>query len=397
MKVSLAAIFIALISFIGQLNGFQSTNSHLASRIDNIHPQNKNRVTLLYQSNQFDISKPVFDVLSLRTIRGDAIILYDAANQSEPIRILLYGIYCLILLAAPSLAEALDYDPLGVPVTIATIAASIWFGGLFLRECKRRSNQLNRIEKELNTEMLPIRLPANALSDRRFSKPVVLKQLSVAQLTPPRIIALCGTTEKLQEALKGLRIQGKRLQQASVYVVCIPLEESSSFNPYEWILEQQQSPRTIPWLADSYNDKVWRAYFNDLAADNASSPKPSFLWFGLNSNGRSIGSGVDEIPIWLQLLGRHFRPTMDDFELMEATSNADSTDDGATLSAAVKDFYAALTTGNQDAMKSTFSQSVSSQVTEVRSQSLARFWLNRLLTHTTNSCFCTRLGTGCGW
>jgi hypothetical protein len=367
MKVSLAAIFIALISFIGQLNGFQSTNSHLASRIDNIHPQNKKRVTLLYQSNQFDISKPVFDVLSLRTIRGDALILYDAANQSEPIRILLDGILCLLLLATPSLAEALDYDPLGVPVTIATVAGSIWFARLFLKECKSRSNQLNRIEKELNTEILPIRLPANALSDRRFSKPVVLKSLSAGQLIPPRILALCGTTEKLQEALKGLRIQGKRLQQASVYVVCIPLEESSSFKPYEWILEQQQSPQTIPWLADSYDDKVWRAYFNDLAPDNAeASSKPSFLWFGLNSSGRSIGSGVDEIPMWLQLLGRHFRPTMDDFELMEATSNADSTENGATLSAAVKDFYAALTTGNQDAMKSVFSQSVSSQVTEVR-------------------------------
>lgn len=369
MRVSLAAVIVAFVSLIGPLNGLQPTNSHLHTaagrQVANKSQDGSRKRVALNQSNQFDVSKPVFDLLAFRTIRGDAIIRYDAMNQSEPIRILLYAIYSLVLLASPSLADALDFDALGLPATIATTVGSVWFGGLFVRECKRRSNQLNRIEKELNTEMLPIRLPANALSDRRYTKPMVLKQLAASQSIPPRIIALCGTKDELMKALKGLQIYGKRLQQASVYVVCVPLEQSTSFDAYEWMLEQQQSLEAVSWLADSYNDKVWRAYFNELAADYDASSKPSFLWFGLNSNGRSIGSGVDEIPMWLQLFGQHFRPTMDDFELMEATSTADSTEEGATLAAAAKGFYAALTTGDQDAMNSAFSESVSDQVSEV--------------------------------
>jgi hypothetical protein len=258
----------------------------------------------------------------------------------------------------------LDFDPLTLPGRVATVAVSLLFGGLFVRECKKRSNQLNRIEKELNAEGLPIRLPANALSDQRYTKPMVLKQLRSSKSIPPRILALYGEDEKLKDALKGLWALGKRLQQASVYVVCIPTA-SSSFQAYEWVLEQRNSmDKTIPWLADSYDDKVWRSYFKELTpADTAN---PAFLWFGLNSNGRSIGSGANEVPMWLQLLGQHFRPTMDDFELMDAPTTSSSEGGEAALSRSVKHFYAALTTGNKEAMDGALSKTESSQVSEVR-------------------------------
>jgi hypothetical protein len=361
---------ILLAAFLHEVHAFTSTTSQ-RSIIRQNQRRSHGKCTSLYQAKQFDISKPSFDLLTFRNIRGDALVRYDATNQSEPIRIQLYLGGSLIFLAAPSLVDALDFDPLGILGNIGCVVGAIGFVGLFIRECQRRSRQLDRIEKELNTQMLPIRLPANALADRRFSKPIVLKQLSVGQTTPPRIIALCGTKEKLEEALNGLRILGKRLQQASVYVVCVSQDESS-FDGYEWVTTQQGSSDNIPWLADSFNNKIWKAYFNSLSPgsddDDDDGSVPSFLWFGLNSNGRSIGSGRNEIPIWIELLGQHFRPTQDDFELMAATSTTSTTGDkiAATLSEAVESFYAALTTGDQESMKVTFSDSVSSQVTEVR-------------------------------
>eukprot|EP00980_Cylindrotheca_fusiformis_P028658 scaffold22634_cov123-Cylindrotheca_fusiformis.AAC.5 len=423
MRVSLAAIITTIASYpLLRVDGFQSTRQypfthtvigggrshHASNKIQQTKNHRLNRLALRVNpsNQQFDVSKPVFDLLSLRSIRGDALIRYDATNQSEPIRIVLYGIYSMILLASPSLADALDYDAFNLPTTIGTTLGSIWFARLFIRECQRRSNQLNRIEKELNSQLLPIRLPASALADRRFTQPMTLKQLATTSRAvpiPPRIIALCGTTEKLKEALTSLRIYGKRLEQASVFVVCVPLEASSSFDTYGWMLEeeeQRQQSQAIPWLADAYKEEDWRAYFKDLAADmtttttttttssssNGDDASPSFLWFGLNSNGRSIGSGVNEIPMWLQLLGQHYRPItfLDDLEFMEATvttttspkTSASSDASSSTLAAAVIEFYHALTRGNEEAMKAIFSAteadtastsavSSSPQVTEV--------------------------------
>lgn len=352
---------IVLVLGIVSIVPHKPTNAFLQPRIKS-HTNNPTRTsTDLFQSNQFDVSKPVFDLLSFRSIRGDAIVRYDATNQSEPLRIQLYAIFFLTFLAAPSLCDALGYDPLGTPGTIGSIVASLGSGGLLARECKRRSRQLDRIEKELNTQLLPIRLPTNALADRQFSKPVALGQLS-SQRNPPRVIALCGTEEKLQKALEGLMIFGKRLEQASVFVVCIPLKDT--FDPYKWVMEKQNNSGKIPWLADSYNNKIWRAYFDALSSSDDEGAMSTFRWFGLNSSGRSIGSGKDEIPMWLQLLGQHFRPTLDDFDLMETSTT--SYEDGAlALSEAVENFYGALTSGNQDIMKDIFSESVSSQVTEV--------------------------------
>lgn len=365
MKLSSPGYVATVFGALHTVSGFHPVQHPFCIQAQN-HINLKYPSTKLFnQLNQFDVSKPSFDLFSLRTIRGDALIRYDATNQSEPIRIQLFAASCLVSLASPSLVEALDFDPFTLPGRVATVAVSVFFGALFVKECKKRSNQLNRIEKELNTEGLPIRLPTNALSDQRYTKPTVLKQLRASKSIPPRILALYGEDEKLKDALKGLWKLGKRLQQASVYVVCIPTA-SSSFRADKWVLEQQQTStdNTIPWLADSYDEKAWRSYFTELTPEDTTNP--SFLWFGLNSNGRSIGSGANEVPTWLQLFGQHFRPTMDDFELMDAPAIANSERDEEVLSQSVKEFYAALTTGNKEAMDATLSKTESSEVSEVR-------------------------------
>ena len=258
---------------------------------------------MMYMSNQFDISRPVFDIFAFRSVRGDAIVRYNALNQSEPLRIILYALLTLSFLAAPSLSEAVGYDKMGLPLTIASTLAGATSAYLFIRECSLRSKQLIRIEKELNTELLTVRLPANVLSDTPFSKPKPLKELRNLP-NAPRFIAINGTKQKLREALKGLSILGRRLKQASVYVV--PLATDGS-KPSDWQLLSEYPP----WIADPYDKTMWQDYFDGLSAKDASNPtfRPSFRWFGLTASGRSFGSGDDEIPQWLQILGQHLRPT----------------------------------------------------------------------------------------
>lgn len=252
--------------------------------------------TELRMSNQFDISKPVFDPLSLRTVRGDALVRYDATNQSEPLRIILFALLGASLVSAPFIVEAIGYEAMNLPTTIGSFALATGSGVLFFRECTRRARQLKRIEKELNTESLPIRLPTNPFSEMPFTKAFPLKTLRSIK-TPPRIIALCGTRSALTKALSSLAIYRQRLSQASVFVVAIPTDGST-------IDDCQVLDKNIykSWLADSYQPHVWLDYFRALK-DGETENDYEFRWFGLNSNGRSFGSGDGEMQI-IQLMGQ---------------------------------------------------------------------------------------------
>jgi hypothetical protein len=250
----------------------------------------------LFMSNQFDVTKQVFDPLSLRSVRGDALVRYDATNQSEPLRIVLYAVLSATLLSAPSLVEAIGYEPMNTPKTIASVALAIASGALFVRECTRRASQLSRIEKELNTESLPIRLPTNPFSENPFSQQIELKTLRALK-KPPRIIAICGNRSKLTEALSSLAIYRKRLSQASVFVVAISTDGSKSKD-----LKVLNTDSYKTWMADSYQPQVWIDYFGSLTNDETSDDF-DFRWFGLNSNGRSFGSGAGKIQI-IELMGQ---------------------------------------------------------------------------------------------
>jgi hypothetical protein len=333
---------------------FPFTEEH---RIDALQrptfPFKKKRVTAaLSMSGQFDVSRPVFDLFALRSVRGDALIRYSTLNQSEPLRIILYGFLALIFLAAPSLSEAVGYDQMGVPATAGSTLAAILSVGLMVRECSSRAKQLNRMEKELNAELLPIRLPQSILADTPFSKQVTIKDLR-ALSNPPRIIALCGKDNtKLQEALKGLSIVGQRLRQASVFVVVVPMDDSK---PSDWQLPSSR----LPWLADAYDRSIWRDYFASLS--ESESGDASFRWFGLNSSGRSFGSG-EEVPQFLEVLGQHCRPT----DLLDETDASMSAEEGvSSLLKAQSTFYEALTTGSLEAMNQICLGILSPQVTEV--------------------------------
>lgn len=175
-------------------------------------------VALKLSTNQFDVTKPVFDLFALRFIRGDALMQYNALNQSEPLRINLYGLLAFTFFSAPFLGEAVGGDePMGLVGSTGSALAGLASVGLFVRECGKRSKQLARIEKELNAENLQVRLP-NAFADMSYGRPESLLTLKRSS-SPPRIIAVCGTASQLEETLTLLRVLGKRLKQSSTFVV----------------------------------------------------------------------------------------------------------------------------------------------------------------------------------
>lgn len=301
-------------------------------------------------SNPFDVSKPVFDLFALRSIRGDALLQYNTLNQSEPLRINIYGLLTVALFSAPLVSEAVGGEPMGVVGTVGSTLAGLASVVLFVNECRKRSQQLTRIEKELNAEDLRVRLPSNAIADNPYGQPESLLLLKKSSL-PPRIIALCGTASQLQEALTCLRVLGRRLKQSSTFVVAVPLDGSKRS---DWGIDARTS---TPWLAEAFDVDEWRAYFDGLSESSG-----EFRWFGLNSNGRSFGSGSGEFPQWLQVLGQHLRPT----ELLDEDDKAVSLNsEELNVIEFQNKFYKALTTGDYDALTSLYSPEQSPLVSEV--------------------------------
>jgi hypothetical protein len=309
------------------------------------------RPTSVEMSTQYDVSKPVFDLFSLRSVRGDALTKYDSLNQSEPLRINIWGLLALTFFASPWLSVELNEQSLPVAGVAAAALAGVGSTGLFLRECQRRSRQLNRIEKELNALSLPVRLPSNQLADSAYQKARPLGDLVNKSVKACRLLALSGTSEQLKLALRPLRVLGRRLVQASTYVVIIPTDGSC--------LEDLGLVRNerYAYLADSGDPEVWRAYFDSISPDNSSSA--SFRWFGIGATGRSFGSGQGEPPEWLQILGQHLRPT--DIIDKPGTSTGDA-DDVLTQQ---RVFYEALTEGKLEEMKQVCSTQQASAVSTV--------------------------------
>jgi 2'-5' RNA ligase len=354
----------------GQIIAGVTSNSKLSARTsrsankrhgESLHASSRRtNPSAMYMSSQFDISRPVFDVLSLRSVRGDALIRYDSLNQSEPLRITLFGLFCATFLVAPTFTEAVGYDPMDVPAIAASMLGALVFGGLFVRECRRRADQLSRIAKELNAERLSIRIPTNAFAERPYAPPITLKEIRTSQQqSPPRLIAMCGNQAQLKDALSSLVIYRQRLVQASTLVVAIPTDDSTSEG---WQVLEKSVYRC--WLADAHQPKIWRDYIHELSDYKESS---SFRWFGLTSSGQSWGSGEGDIPQWLQIFGQFLRPA--DFldNALVSAAATQTTEDSSIqgLLVNLQSFYQALTMGDEDRITRIYSNFPSAAVTEV--------------------------------
>ena len=332
-------------------------------------PDHRRPLTSRAMSNNggFDLSKPTFDLFSLKSIRNDALLQYSSLNQSEPLRINLFLILAVSLFSFPTLSEAV----IGEEAQLASIVASTLGGvgavGLFIKECQNRLKQLNRIEKELNAEFLTIKLPTK----NKFDEAIYGNQATTSLKSlkgKKRILAICGPSAKLEEILVPFRVFRRRLAQAGALIAVVPTDLKGADSVMDWknLGINENEIRSCQWLGQVQDSDKWIDYFQALA-DGTS--KDDLIWFGLNNNGRSFASASGEAPRLLEILGQNLRPIdmLDDSDEAEGTLGFSSTDVGLIDEVLKRQqaFYGALTGGDLEGMKEICSSNKATEVSEI--------------------------------
>jgi len=334
-------------------------NSFIAPRLtSNIVREGSSKI--YSNNNAFDVSKPTFDLYTLRNIRGDALLRYNNLNQSEPLRINLYLLLSFSSFSYTAVSEAVVGEPATLTGTVASTLLGLFGVYRFVRECGRRSSKLNRIEKELNAQALSMRLPTNQFADRPYESNAV--KLGRVLRSNRRVLAICGTSSQLQEALQTVRILRRRLKQASVIIVAVPTDASSVNN---WA-EGGRELRSV--LAETSDTKEWLDYFQSLGGNESGENDNNQLsWFGLTYSGKSFGSGSGSPPRLLEMLGQTLLPVepLDEDDENESCSSSKEEMSNNAILMAQKQFYDALTSGDESGMTKVFSTNNSPEVNEV--------------------------------
>jgi len=331
-----------LLLLFGTVSSFLISPLHLESKVATI---------LASQNSQFDISKPQFDLFSLRNVRGDALAKYSSLNQSEPLRINLFGLLMLSLFSSPILVPEVSGETLSVAQQSGAVITGIVSGGFCLREVRRRSKQLSRMEKELQALDLTIRLPASEVSDFPFLPARQVREL--IRENNMRLLVISGSSRALDSSMKELLIYGRRLRQANAFVMLIPTD-----NDVPAVYNVESNER-LSWLTQAGVSSQWREYFNDL--QSSTELRSGVSWFGLSSSGRVFGSGTS-LPSWMEVLGKSLRPTV---VLDENDRDAVRSENDQELLDAQKRFYSALVTGNEKEMSAIYSSDEASSVSTV--------------------------------
>ena len=358
--------------FVSKNIGTAFTNGvsfHDKTKIQHVHVTTSrvsSSSTNLKMAN-FDLSKPTFDLFSLRSVRNDALLQYSSLNQSEPLRINLYLVLSVVLFSFPTLSEAVVGEEAQLSSTVLAFLGGLGTAVLFVRECQNRLKQLNRIEKEMNAEVLPIKISTNNKFDRTLygNQPTVsLKDLR----SNKRVLAISGPSDQLKDILVPLRVFRRRLAQAGAIVAVVPNDSVGTAELSDFGIQESEI-RSGQWFGQVQQTDTWVNYFKSLSNDENS--KNDLVWFGLNYNGRSFASGIGEAPLLLELLGRNLRPV----EMLDQSDEPESrlgvnAEEAAVIediSQRQADFYRALTTGDLNAMNAICADNKVQEVSEILS------------------------------
>ena len=305
----------------------------------------------------YSFNKSSFDVLSLITVSERTLLQYNSTNQSEPLRIYLYLTLSVLLLFSGALGSALDVS-VGPAAEAASRALGMGAAGLFVREAGFRRRQLKRIELEQSARALPITVGGRLGG---------VRETSVGGLDgDKRVLVVRGNGEELREVEEVARALASRWRTAGAVLLLCCTDGKA---------ERGENTFSAPWLATVPKGKAegrWDDFFEELLAtggeersDSSSSSSSQSCWFGLNTNGRSFGSGLGQ-PDFLTVFGSSLRPT-EFLSVPEEAPAPPASEVEAELLEAQSKFYAFLTdSGAPSDAETIFSAGGSPAVADVK-------------------------------
>jgi len=283
-----------------------------------------------------------FDLLALRSFRREAKLRYSNLNQSEPLRIFIFGTLT-ILAAAAGLLEI--FGPLEPQDQAISAVTTIGSGALFLRERSRRTSQLVLMDRECAISDLGVSFTDGMTgSTNKFEVRQLREKL--------RLLVVYGDKETLRKTIKEAAIYRRRFVQSEVAFLAVSSDGTSRS---EWDLP---SNARGGWLWEPQNPQEWRDYLEEILATKKDAMGKG-AWLTLNKKGRSRGSGLGA-PRYDELLGSRLPPTAS--PPMEDAPSYSLLDE--SVMAAQKRFYDALTNGDVEAMEAIWAAQENADVQE---------------------------------
>ena len=263
-----------------------------------------------------------------RSFRREAKLRYSNLNQSEPLRIFIFGTLA-VLAAAAGLQDI--FGSLEAKDKVLCALTGVGSFSLFLRERSSRTAQLVRMDREC------------AISDLGVSYTDAVTgattRVEVRKLREKlRLLVVYGDAETLKRTIVEAAVFRRRFVQAEVAFLAVSSDGSTKA---EWGVPKNARGG---WLWEATAAKDWRDYLEEILATKKDAIGKG-AWLTLNKKGRSRGSGLGA-PRYDELLGSRLPPTQD---VTKEDSPLFSDLDGSVLEAQ-KSFYDALTTGNQEMM-----------------------------------------------
>lgn len=261
-------------------------------------------------SEEYDLSKPTFDLLELRSFRRDTILIYDSTSRTEQLRILFFGSSALVSAGYPYILSQLlpSFPPVDAAGLVGSAASALLFAFMTVREKSNRGRNLLRLERELSLGELSINQPANSLGGGQRS--VKLESLREKR----RVVIFSGSPVVMLAALQQARVYRRRLVQSGIVLVGIDWPTDGTVSggtdaPMKSWEAERQAAESEGWLWRPTDQSRWRTFYADLLGERvrAAGAGGDGVWFALSLKGRSCASGLGT-PVWDELLGTKLPP-----------------------------------------------------------------------------------------
>ena len=151
---------------------------------------------------EYDLSRPAFDLLELRSFRRETLMRYDQLNRVEQLRIIFFASNAVVALLFPYISRELFFMETNAFTLVGSGAAALLFGALAAREKSVRGSKMRRYERESLLGELSVCQPGNALGGNRQTTLQALRERQ-------RVIAVYGSPSLLSEALASCAIYGR--------------------------------------------------------------------------------------------------------------------------------------------------------------------------------------------